>query len=471
MLEGPRTYDSEGTPHSFNPPSITDPLLKNNDGTEETTYTTLSSDEESSSFQGEMIDEKKESWNNPKENIAKLAITFFGFSLMGLTDASIGALLPTLEEHYNLDDIHVSLALLVPVCGYLVSTVICTWSHYKLGRGGVSILGISCQLSNYCVAMSDPPYWALLTFFAIGGLGSGLMNGSWNAWVGAFNDSHSVLGILQGFYAIGGILGPAIYTWILSNGLPWQLYYRMMALYAVILLIAAIFIFHPDGPTAYIAKVEEDEKRENNYDDDDKSNNNNSNSSATLEALKTKEVWLLSLLLYSYQGTEMSLSDWVVTYMIRVRHGDPRYMGLMSSCLWSGLTAGRIGLGFVTGRFKNHKRVVTVYLSCAIVCHLIFWSSSDLVVSAVAILFLGFFTGPMFPSAMILTTTILPKRLHVPGICASTGLSGVGSATFPVMLGTLLDKLGAEVLQPVIFVFLLVLTFLWISLPSKRKIS
>jgi fucose permease len=446
------------------PQGTRDPLLKDDNVVE--SYTTLEASPDSTSDEESLhaYDEKKESWNNPRENIAKLLITFFGFTLMGLTDAAIGALLPSLEEHYDVDDVQVSFALLVPVCGFLLSTVICTWSHYKLGRGGVSILGICCQLSNYCVAISNPPYWALLTFFAIGGLGSGLMNGSWNAWVGAFNDSHSVLGVLQGFYALGGILGPAIFTWLISHKMVWYTYYRMLALYAFILLIAAIIVFHKDGPSAYISKLEEDDEKGSQKED-------SSGSSATMEALRTREVWLLSLLLYSYQGTEMSLSDWVVTYMIRVRNGDPRYMGLISSCLWTGLTAGRIGLGFVTGRFKNHKRVITIYLLCAIVSHLIFWASSDLIMSAVSILFVGFFTGPMFPSAMILTTQILPKRLHVPGICASTGLSGVGSATFPVMIGALLDRLGASVLQPVLCLFLFVLTGLWIALPSKRRIS
>lgn len=397
-----------------------------------------------------------ESWNNPKSNILKVLVAFIGFTVMGLTDSAIGALLPSIEQHYDLSDVQVSLAILIPFAGSLVSTVLSNWFHYQLGRGGVAILGVACMLCNYLCAQTCPPFPVLVMFFTVGGMGAGLLNGTLNAWIGAFADAHGVLGVLQGFYALGGIVGPALITYILSQGVPWYFYYRVMAIVAACLLVVDIYAFRKDGPQQYREKCVEDD-----------SSDEESESASFWDAFHLKQVWLLSALVYCYQGTEMGLSHWVVTYMIRARHGDPKKMGLISSCLWTGLTLGRIMLGFVTGRFKNQKRVVSIYFAAALVADLAFWFiTGDIASSAVAIFAIGFFTGPAYPSAMILATSILPKRMHVPGISAATGLAGVGAAMFPVVIGAALSLLGAPSLQPIIFFFLSLTTCIWILMPS-----
>jgi len=144
-------------------------------------------------------------------------------------------------------------------------------------------------------------------------------------------------------------------------------------------------------------------------------------------------------------------------------------MGLISSCLWTGLTVGRVGLGFVTGRFKSLKGIVMFYLFCGFCSHILFWSISGITMSYISIFTLGFFIGPMFPSAMIMATIIMPKRLHVPGICAASALSGVGAASFPAFIGYVIEHHGAQVLPPIIFSYFVLLMALWISLPTKRK--
>ncbi|CAN6674755.1 bypass of stop codon protein 6 [Trichomonascus vanleenenianus] len=436
--------------------SVEDPLFKFADPQE--TYAAIEVNSEDDSEID--VSPPKESWNNPPENIGKVLITFFGFTMMGLNDSAFGALLPSWEAFYGLTDLKMSIILLAPLFGFLFSAMVNNWAHYKLGRGGVSILGIALQLCNYLTTMSAPAFHFLLLAFSMSGIGAGFTNSSWNAWIGAFDGAHGILGVLHGFYAVGGIVGPAIITLLLEKELPWNNYYMVLATIASVLIFASSFMFRHDNAAAYRQRMKSSKISSESESDEEIS---------TMAAFKVKEVWLLSIMLYAYNGIEVGLSSWIVTYMIRARDGDPKLMGLMSSCLWAGLTFGRIILGFVTGRFKDHHRVVTYYLLAALAFQVVFWVNRYMPIACITIFFIGFFTGPMYPSAMVLATSILPKELHVPGICAASTLAGIGSASFPVLMGAMFGTIGVWTLQPLLFVFIIFLIFLWIKLGSLRR--
>jgi len=71
--------------------------------------------------------------------------------------------------------------------------------------------------------------------------------------------------------------------------------------------------------------------------------------------------WLCALFLLGYVGVEVALGGWIVTYMIRVRHGAPFASGMTAMGFWLGLTVGRVVLGFVTPRV-GEKTAVAVRL-------------------------------------------------------------------------------------------------------------
>ena len=112
--------------------------------------------------------------------------------------------------------------------------------------------------------------------------------------------------------------------------------------------------------------------------------------------------------------------------MTRIRHGQPFQSGITATGFWLGITCGRVFLGFITPIF-GERISVSIYLSLAIVLELIFWLVPNFFASAVAIGFLGFFLGPMFPAVVIVVTKLLPKQLHVSALGFAAGIGGVGS--------------------------------------------
>src|SRR4051812_25076133 len=96
----------------------------------------------------------------------------------------------------------------------------------------------------------------------------------------------------------------------------------------------------------------------------------------------------------------VGLGGWVVTFMLRVRNASPYDAGISGTGFWAGMAAGRASLGFVTERY-GERLCVSIYLVICIALQLIFWLVPQFVVSAIAVAFLGFFLGPMFPGGVM----------------------------------------------------------------------
>lgn len=100
---------------------------------------------------------------------------------------------------------------------------------------------------------------------------------------------------------------------------------------------------------------------------------------------------------------------------------------------------------------------------------LLFWLVPQFIISAVAVAFLGFFIGPLFPAAIVATTKLLPKHLHVAAIGFAAAFGGGGGAIFPFAVGALAQAKGVQVLQPVILAIFAGITGLWLMLPRLPK--
>lgn len=164
----------------------------------------------------------------------------------------------------------------------------------------------------------------------------------------------------------------------------------------------------------------------------------------------------------------VGLGGWVVTFMLRVRNASRYASGISGTGFWAGMALGRASLGFVTERF-GERLCVTVYLAFSIALQLLFWLVPDFIVSAIAVAFLGFFLGPLFPGAVMITAKLLPKHIHVSAIGFAMAIGGTGGTMFPFIIGAIASSKGVEVLQPIIMALIAVVSIVWLSFPRIKK--
>lgn len=132
---------------------------------------------------------------------------------------------------------------------------------------------------------------------------------------------------------------------------------------------------------------------------------------------------------------------------------------------WLGITIGRVVLGFITGRI-GEKLAIAFYLGLSMGLELCFWLIPSFVSSAIFAGWLGFFLGPLFPAAVVVATTLLPRRLHISAIGFAAAFGGGGAAVFPFAVGAIAQAKGVQVLQPMALAILAVILALWCLLPG-----
>ncbi|KAL8721523.1 MAG: hypothetical protein Q9225_001822 [Loekoesia sp. 1 TL-2023] len=353
-----------------------------------------------------------ERWDYPRINTYRLAAIFFAFLNFGMNDGSYGALVPYIEADYGLSYTVTSLVFLSPFAGYTIAALFSDRLHLFFGRRGVAIFGPSCKVIAYVVVAAHPPYPAVVAILALAGLGNGLVDAAWNAWIGNLAHTNQLLGLLHGFYGLGATISPLIATSMITKAHWgwWTFFYLMAALAALDIATGAVAFWSETGAKyADVNRVDGEKK------------------GMTRQALKQKVTWICALFLLCYVGLEVSLGGWIVNFMIRVRHGEPFSSGMTATGFWLGVTVGRVILGFITPKV-GERLAVSVYLLVSVGCELVFWLVPQFIVSAVAVSLLGFFIGPIFPSTVLAVTKLLPSEMHVAAIGFSAAIGGGGAA-------------------------------------------
>lgn len=118
-------------------------------------------------------------WNSPRINMWRVFATFWSFIILGANDAAYGAIIPYLEEWYNINYTIVSLVFLSPIVGYTCSALLNNQIHVSFGQRGVAVIMGLSHLTAYVIICLHPPYPALVVVFILAGFGSGLGDSGW----------------------------------------------------------------------------------------------------------------------------------------------------------------------------------------------------------------------------------------------------------------------------------------------------
>ncbi|PKX96312.1 putative MFS transporter [Aspergillus novofumigatus IBT 16806] len=392
-----------------------------------------------------------EKWNEPRTNVWRILATFYSFIVVGANDGAYG-----LGKYYDADYTTVSLVFLSPFMGYAIAALGNNWIHDRFGQRGIALIGAGLHIISYLATTTHPPYPVLIAVFIISGLGNGIVDASWNAWIGAMHNSSQLMGILHAFYGLGAALAPLTATYLITDrGWKWYEFYYAMAIAAGIEFLTSV--------AAFWSSTGSGSKDPDACTDGTLSSDSSANlaSSApprkpTLESLRMPSTWVISLFLFVYVGAEVTIGGWVFTFLVDLRNMPLSTAGFVSFSYWGGLTVGRVCLGFLTPYFNNQRLAVLLYLGCCIFLHLTFCVVDDLRLLVVSVTLLGFFLGPLYPEAVIAQAKLLPKSLHVAAVGFACALGSAGGY-------------GIKVLQPIVLAMLVLCLVLWLVLPEKHE--
>lgn len=359
----------------------------------------------------------------------------------------------------------VSLIFVGSAVGYITGAPLIDNLRHRFGVGRSLALSQLCMAGGYIMIASTAPFPAIVVGFFLIGLGMSINLALGNIFCGGLTQSTAALGVMHGSYGIGGIISPLIATSFVSVlDLVWSRFYLIPLGLAAFNAALALWAYR-DYETQHAAADPTPQSR----------TGSTSPSAAwrlhTVAKAFTSHVVLLgALLIFAYQGAEVSISGWVISFLEETRSGNPSRVGYVTSGFWAGITLGRFLLSVVpVHRAVGEKRFVYGVVVGAAVFEALVWLVPNVVGDAVAVAVVGLLLGPVYPcaAAVLMRTMSRSEKLSGMGLISAFGSSGGAAAPFTT--GLLSQVVGTFVLHPIAIGLFAVMLVCWYGLPAQNK--
>jgi fucose permease len=398
----------------------------------------------------------------------RLAVTFFGFVLVGANSGTISVILPGMSSYYHIDNAVVGFFFLASATGYFLSALCSSLLLQKLGLRLFLLLGVILLLLGTLTIVVRPSFEILLATRLFIGVGVAFIETGSNAYVVALPRNTAWLNSLHAFYGAGALFGPIVAAYLLTLHWQWNAVFLLWMLLSVPMLIGVIFGFAP------LAGDREASAEENIYSGALETGKNNAGEQARsrdnimLATIKLPLVWLAVIFLLLYVGVETSVGNWSYTFLVEGQHLPTLLSGWVVSGYWLGLTLGRLVLARLTERRGISN--LTLVISCTIgllVGIILVWALPFTIVAALGFLFIGFSLGPIYPTTVAVLPTLVPKRLVTSAIGFLVSVSVLGIALFPWIAGILAQATTIYSLLPYVLAQGILMLLCWLVLSRQ----
>lgn len=271
-------------------------------------------------------------WRNPPMNkwrVLSCCLVYFG---MGMNDSAPGALIPYMERAYGIGYATVALIFISLAVGFIVAALFIDALQQRLERAKILMLCEAVMITGYVMIVAGPPFGVVVASYFGLGFGMSLDLGLNNVFIANLAQGTVIMGAVHGSYGIGGVLGPITATALVSNGLAWERYYSItlgVRLICLVFIGWAFWGYEKEAPARLREALESTASRRGAVEA-----GNTSKVHLLKRALKNRVTLVGALFIFSYQGAEVSISGWVITYLIEYRHGDPAHVGYVTAGFW-----------------------------------------------------------------------------------------------------------------------------------------
>ncbi|CAN3484662.1 bypass of stop codon protein 6 [Diutina catenulata] len=389
--------------------------------------------------------------NPPRNRWRTIACILWGFSL-GFSEAAPGALLPYMEEYYTINYAEVSCIWVSNAVGFIIIALVSDKIEPLLGKQKALLVSCVFSVVMYALVASGTVFPVIVVGFLFGGMGAGIGLAQTNVFLSRMQRKARLLSFLHAAYGIGATVSPLIATAIVNAGIAWHYFYLiLLGLYSV----NGINLFMSFGNAHDLLPWQaEGEALSGNL----------------MPAVRAPVTWYLSLFLFFYQGAEVAMAGWIVTFLLDYRHGDPSTVGYVASGFWGGLTIGRLVLTNMISRYSIRRGVFIVSL-LSIMFVALAWVIPKVVAVAVLACLAGIFIGPNAPLMMAFSSTegLIPRKIQVTTITVVSAFGCSGGALFPFLTGLISQSAGTYVIMPIFISLYGAMALMWMLLPNVER--
>ncbi len=409
--------------------------------------------------------------NKPPRNKFRLISACIWQFAGGFSDGSLGAMIPYIEEYYNITYSIVSLIWLGNAIGFLCIAFTSQILYRKLGRRKMITYGIIFSIIMFIIICCSPPFPVMVVAFFIGGLGIATSYTQLNIFVSSFEESSKYLGYFHGSYGLGATLSPIAATTMCSKGVKWSYFYFILLALQIINLTFNFWSFkNCDDCIPFLRKKDSNETmetmaQEHEITTDEESLVVKNRKGELRQAVGSWKIWCICLFVFVYQGQEVGLGGWIDTFLIDYRDGKASAVGYVSSGFWGGLTFGRFVLTTPLSKL-GLRRPIIVLIFGIIALELLTWLIPNIISAAVTASLVGVCVGPIYPLMISLVVRMIPSRIELVSLTMMTAFGSFGGALFPFLIGLISQFFGTFVVHPIVIALVSVMLVFWLWLPN-----
>lgn len=341
--------------------------------------------------------------------------------------------------------------------GFIVAAAFVDKIRQRLGRAKAIAVSMVCIALGFIPLVCAAPFPSIVIAYFFIGFGTAIALAIGNVFCANLQNGTTMLGAMHGSYGIGGTIGPLVATSIVSTGSIWSRYYLLTLGFTLWNLCFSTWSFWDyEKELGEFHALSETTSRGMDQ------------VAGMLLAIKSRVVVLGAVFIFAYQGAEVSISGWVISFLITARNGDPSSVGYVTSGFWAGITLGRFVLSPI-GSKVGEKLFVYLLVAGATVFQLLVWLVPNIIGEAVSLAIVGLLLGPIYPCAAALFTRNLSRREQVNGMSIISAFGSSGGAITPFTTGLLAQAAGTFVLHPIAIGSFAIMTLCWFGQPGTRK--
>lgn len=347
------------------------------------------------------------------------------------------------------------------------------------------------MLCGFIPIVCTPPFGVVVFSFFLLGLGMAINLSLGNIFAVNLQNGTTMLGMMHGSYGLGGTIAPLIATYMAADaGLLWSRFYLITTAVTIANGILAGWAYRsyeaelapPQQLLTSLERLSSRASAVNSSRTSPQASTEHHEAEATstsesplakikemLPAFKSRTVLLGALFIFAYQGAEVSISGWVISFLISARNGNPASIGYVTSGFWGGITLGRLLISPLAHKM-GEKSFVYIAIVGATIFELIIWLTPNIIGDAVAVALSGVLLGPIFPCGATVFSRLMGRKEQLSGMSLISATGSSGGAAAPFVVGVLSQAVGsAWVLHPIAIGLYVVMVVCWTLLPKERK--
>jgi fucose permease len=185
-----------------------------------------------------------------QQNISVIRwLTFLMFMMFAMTTDSVGVIIPQIVKEFRLSLTAAGAFHYATMAAIAAAAILLGFLADRLGRKQTIVLGLTIFAINSYLFIFGNTFAFFLCLLTVSGASIGIFKTGALALIGDISSSTaqhtSTMNLVEGFFGVGAIIGPAIVTFLINDDVSWKWLYSIAGTLCVLLILTALAVRYP----------------------------------------------------------------------------------------------------------------------------------------------------------------------------------------------------------------------------------